>query len=238
MDLFKSILHDIKKSLIDFNTRKYIFQLNFPSIKENPIEISSCIEYDFIKNNEIENYKTFFMNLVNKKQYFCQLDNLSIISGHYVFSKSKNKITNASLQYYPNPGLLKDIEYLDNNEKKVGDKKPISYYLSNYIRIDYNSSSETYRELYHPCSHIHIGFQADYRISVDKFPFFSEFFKFIMFYHYPDYWTNLINRKKATDKLTDINSSKYITNRIKGKNNNFFKSELSDCEKEHYLFEI
>ena len=243
MDLFKLVLKDIKNTLIDFQMKNFIFQTNLPSTKPEPLSISSYREKLRLEKYNFENYSEFFMKLVAEKHYFCQLNDLSIISGYYNFPPKNNSITDASLQFFPNPGLEKEKDFADdiiediletNREKK----NPLSDYLSNYIRIDFNSSTDSYREIYHPCSHIHIGFQSDYRISVDKFPYFSEFFKMILFYIYPDLWKNLINKRTAKDNIEEINKNEYKRKRKKDIKNNFIKSNLTDIEKYHYLFEL
>jgi len=170
MTLMKKIIKDINSTNLSLQKKNIFSQIIYVSNKHNII--SSYKEKYMIK--EPSRYKNFYLDMYESQNYLCLLNDISLISGYYEFSNDKENLIEAKLEYIPNPGFIinKDyeMEYINSNLQH-----PLSYYTSNYIRFDFDIDKESYKPLFHPCSHLHLGLDSNYRISLDKFPYYSEF---------------------------------------------------------------
>lgn len=194
-----------------------------------------------IKIDDPLKYKEYFLEMYKVQNYLCLLNDLSILSGFYEFSSDKNNLIKAKLEYLPNPGFIanREFEIEELNEENVTDD-PLSYYSANYIRLEFDNSNDSYKPIFHPCSHLHLGLEIEYRIALDKFPYFSEFVNLILFYNYSEQWRKLIPRMDAFEKPIDSNLdfAKYLHIRIHNKSDKYIQSALEPFEVEHYIFNI
>lgn len=235
MKLFNKIIKDINRTNIFMHQKKIFLQIDYFSGKKNII--SSNKEQIMLKDSS--KYTDYFLDMYSNKNYFCYLNDISLISGFYEFESDNNSLIKASLEYIPNPGFHINRDYLIEDDEDV-DKLPIQYYLSNYIRFDFDVTSNSYIPLFHPCSHLHLGFDSNLRISLDKFPFFSEFVRLILFYQYEDEWRKMIPRKnkEQCSERNNLDFEKFLNIRIQDKKNKYIDSKLSDMEKNFYLYSI
>lgn len=70
-----------------------------------------------------------------------------------------------------------------------------------YIRIDYNNSSDN--SFFHAYAHVHIGFRNAVRIPIDEVLLFSEFLKLILYLFYPDYFKSFCSETHKTTNTQD-----------------------------------
>ncbi len=225
LPLMERIEKDIKKICLYLRTEDFFIDIRLP-IKNKNI-LSSTHTQKFLKNKE--SYSNFFKIISQENNYLAMLKDGSLVTAYYEF-ESNNILKKASLIYYPNPGFIPqslDIfkDYLSSNfyEENSADLK--RDYLSNSIRVDFNKQDQ--KEIYHPCSHLHMGL-ASYRIAIDKFPFFSDFLELILFLNYPSEWKNLF--------LKEMSLLEYIQKRKNSLINLSCDGNLTPSELKYHFF--
>lgn len=237
MTILRNIIRDINSTNLTMLSKKIFRQIHYFSSGENQIT-------SYRTTPRIENptkYKEYFLEMYESHNYFSLLNDISILAGYYKFSRNNNDLIEASLEYLPNPGFMFDRELkIEDEEIEEVMEYPLSFYTSNYIRFDFNITDNIYKPLFHPCSHLHMGVETEYRMALNKFPFFSEFVKLILFYNYSEQWRKLIPRIDTFEKPIDSNLdfTKYLRIRIRNKSSKFIQSELEPFEEEHHIFNI
>ena len=226
------VLKDVKATIKKYSYNSFFSNINLEDYS-SPDTITYKNHLDSMLN--YDNYSESFIKFHENKQYFARIYDGSLIQAFYKFDSSLNVLTECNLSYIPNPGLenadFYDIETIVEPTKKNEylsllmeiESKYKNY--SNYIRVDANK--EHYREIYHPCCHMHIGLLEDFRISLQNIPLFSEFIDFICFYFYLEKW------KVINNSLADYFKNKRLNKRIEE-----LGSLLSDKEKMHHMFLI
>lgn len=226
--LLKNIVKDIKSILIELSEKNIILECTTPKTSDNPSRVFHLENFERVKNrNEyIKKYKFFLEN----KQYICLFEDLSLIQAYYEFDNDGNKLKKASLIFYPNPGFSLNYELINKTNNIEND---IITAISKYIRLDIDVDQNKYKEIHHPLAHIHLGFGSFGRIAIDKFPFFSEFIKLILFLNYPEKWKGLILNENS-----EVDIKEYLQKRIKSHTEKYINIGLTECEKKHYYFKI
>ena len=237
MNLFKSVIKDMKSFLNSCHQKKVLLDISHPLIDEKSFIITYSKNRERL--NDISNYATYFLKLIENKQYLCLLNDGSILQGYYKFSSDGNTLIEGCLIYLPNPGLTVSSEFKKMKEFEEKTSEYLSEYTARYIRIDFDVDPTQYKELIHPYCHIHIGYESDYRISIDKFPFFSEFIKFIMFLNNQDEWMEIIpNKINKSNSSISVDIETFMKERVKNSKDKFISSNMSASEKEHYKIVI
>ncbi|GEL12064.1 Uncharacterized conserved protein [Flavobacterium glycines] len=72
----------------------------------------------------------------------------------------------------------------------------------NAVYIRYDVDSKGYTNGLHPLSHMHIGFNNDIRIGIDKFLTPKSFILFLLRQHYVGYWKNILKSDPKNTILT------------------------------------
>lgn len=233
MSLFKAVIKDLKVCLNVYHKKKLMLDINHPVITENLPTISYCKNPKRL--DDVSKYIEFFYYLIENKNYTCLLSDGSIIQAFYKFSKDQQQLEEGNLVYYPNPGLTVAPEYRLKRKIDFREYEYLSEYTAKYLRIDFDSKAGAYKEITHPCCHIHFSCESDNRIALDKFPFFSEFIKFILFLNSKEEWLATIPTKsKSKLSSIDIDSENYIKHRVKMHKDRFIPAKMSNSEKKHY----
>jgi len=227
--LQRKIIKDISSKLIQLMQEKIILDCSIPKTSDSPKKVYHTKNFELIKNEK--DYLKKFKEMLEKKEFLCLFEDLGMIQGFYELSNRGDKLTKASLIFYPNPGLQLDREIVDREITEKINEYSISQVYSRYLRLDFDSG-RSYREIHHPIAHMHTGFDSKCRIALDKFPFFSEFLIFVLFLNYPSKWKKWISQEE------EINFDKYMKKRIKDLSENYIPIDLSECEKSHYHLKI
>lgn len=236
--MFRQVIQDIKRTLVHFLSKKILMSI------QNPIVDDRTSEVTYSRNpsrlGEVSKYDEFFMSLYEGTKFLCLLNDASIIQAYYKFKSRRGRLLRAVLEYIPNPEFRIDPEFRENANAESSliesrEKKNLSPYTSRYVRIDYNPEAREYREILHPRAHIHIGLESNYRIAIDRIPYFSEFVTLILFLNYRDDWIKL-NPKMARTATADLDISTYLPKRMRNKSEKYIKFSLTKCEEAHYLF--
>jgi len=213
-NLSQRIQQDIKNTCIALTKEKAFIDIKYVDFKEN--KIASFTESHFIKNRK--DYITQFKKIIEEKEHLAILKDGSLITVFYRFDQ-QGELQEASLAYYPNPNLaMSSHNFPEEIESHVNKED----YLSNYLRLDFNFNEKS--EVFHPCTHVHIGLLSSFRIATDNFPFFSDFVEFILFLNYSEEWKSIYLNKHSS-------LSEYISKRSKSiyqlvKNGNLTPVEL------------
>lgn len=254
MNLKDRVCIDIKQSITYYQEKGFIRNLN----------IIDCTETNTItykrKGKGIyklkERYVQEFLNIQENKDYICRLDDGSVIQGYYIFNENNEELVEASIKYFPNPGLeIGDISeiILDPNINNQLEFANIAMYeenfktSSNYIRIDYKPEDKN--DIIHPSTHMHIGANNELRLSVNRVPFFSHFLEFILFTYYKDKWVKYMFNLKDEIKLKDleekkflesnnINIKEFLLGREKEIEEKSINSGLSENEEKYYMIKL
>lgn len=249
MKLIDKIREDAKESLLFFNEKDFIENMNLITSENN--EVTYRRKGKGIKKIN-KNYSMEFLDIHSDGDYLCRLNDCSVIQAYYKFDESQEILIEASLKYYPNPGLEKGILYEllleDNMEERKNFIEVFTYdenfkRSSNYIRIDYKPKD--FNEIIHPCTHIHIGAKNELRLNVDRVPLVSEFIEFILFSYYKEEWFKcLFNMKGKIDfkqkdflKENDIDIERYLKLRER-KIKDCIDGKLTEKEQKMYTIKI
>lgn len=205
---FKTELNEIEKVLKKihlFEERNYYPSKDFDpaeyrnkTYKENWSTLISCNIYDFIlSDNSILHFKIF--NESAKVSY-------NFFECPYRCSTYEEFLRESEIHEEEEGRTFHDYyeTYLNSCQLKE------SFTM---IRYDYDVNS--YLNGVHPASHIHIGFNNQVRIGIDKILSPLNFFSFILRQNYPSYWKLLIetddwvNRYKSFKKSCNIIEDTY-----------------------------
>lgn len=249
MSLMDRIAKDAKESLLFFSEKNFITNMNIIDSKNN--------EVTFRKKGKgirkiSENYSLEFLDIHSEGDYLCRLKDCSVIQAYYKFDNTNEVLKEASLKYYPNPGLEEGILFDLISEENIEERKKFIEVFtydenfkrsSNYIRIDYKPSDQN--EIIHPCTHIHIGAKNELRLNVDRVPLVSEFIEFILFSYYKKEWLQCLFNFKGKLELkqknffeeNDINLKEYFKLRER-KIKDGIDGQLTEKEKQMYTIKI
>lgn len=250
MNLRDIVLNDARNSLISFQEKGFIDNMNLIISDEN--EVTYKRKGKGIRKID-KNYSLEFLDIHENKDYICRLNDGSIIQAYYVFDKNNEFLKEASLKYFPNPGLELGIIFDLIQEENIEERKAfISEFTydenfkrsSNYIRIDFKPSDKN--EIIHPCSHIHIGAKNELRLNVSRVPLLSEFIEFILFTYYKEEWVKYtFNIKEEIDlkdkdffKTNNIEINSYIKKRKAIIEKELLKAHLTENEKHMYTITL
>ena len=195
----KNVFHIIKDDIIRTNQLllKKGIALNSGFPKFIDLEITSSKQKYF--TGDTKRYCEAYKKIIENKDYLLILKDLGIFQATYKLSSNKKSIIKSSLIYYPNPGEQIGEEFSIGGEFS---KEQLFQFArsfdSKYIRIDTNP--ESYKEILHPFSHLHIGIYPTGRIALNNIPRFSEFVDFILFLYYPDEW-KILNDIDSEEKI-------------------------------------
>ena len=176
------------------------------------------------------------MEIYKNKEFTCVLKDGSIIQTF--FKLNRDNLKEASFQFFPNPGLSLNDDYSIDEYHYDFIANNISYYTSKYVRMDFNSSGGAYKEILHPCGHIHIGLEGESRIAINKFPFFSEFIMFISFLYYKKDWVRIVPNAVTDSESKSYDFQDYIRMRMRNSTTKYIDCVLTDKEKGHYLLSM
>lgn len=244
MTLKTSIYNDAKKTIGDLKRKLVIYETNLPNIDDRYNVVSFKVtNSSFV---DLQNYVEDFLAAVEHRDFICSLFDGSLIQAYYKFDPSLTILEEGSLSFLPNPGFEtgferdlaevaepKEREELIKIALEINEKQKRS---DNYLRIDYSSSDSMYKEIFHPKAHLHVGSNNDFRLCVNRFPFFSEFIDFILFSYYKDTWREIHLHGQVDDGVIDF--SKYSQSRQEFIDVNGIFVDLTDNEKRHYLLMI
>lgn len=227
MTLIDDIIRDIHSTLLKSNN----FLLNSKRIgRRHSTNIISSFSgpYRYIS---VESYLDDFCNIIRETSYICQFEDGSVITGLYDF-QNVNELSDATLCYIPNPNLVIDEIYL-NEDQEENESDDLSH-IMNYIRMDLNR--ESYREILHPCTHIHFSLSNENRICVSSMPLFSQFFNFILYLFYRRNWIEYNELELVDDNNYDY--TEYIRRVGELRHNNLITNAISDSEMHHIRIEF
>lgn len=250
MNLRDRVLNDAKSSLISFQEKGFIDNMNLITVDEN--EVTYKRKGKGIRKID-KNYSLEFLDIHENKDYICRLNDGSTIQAYYLFNENNDSLKEASLKYFPNPGLELGIIFELIQEENIEERKAfINEFTydenfkrsSNYVRIDFKPSDKN--EILHPCTHIHIGAKNELRLNVSRVPLLSEFIEFILFTYYKEEWVKYtfnikeeINLKdKDFFKTNNIDISSYIKKRKLIIEEDLLKAHLTENEKNMYTITL
>lgn len=244
--LIDIVLKDASESMYLFQEKGFITNLSV--IRKDNNEITYKKKGKGIRKIN-KNYSLEFLDIHEKKDYACRLNDGSVIQIYYVFDNTNEHLKEASLKYFPNPGLELGVIYDLIQEENIEERKAyINEFTydenfkrsSNYIRIDFKPCDKN--EILHPSAHIHIGAKNELRLNVSRIPLVSEFIEFILFTYYKKEWIKYIfNRNDDFDlkqkdffKKYNIDIDSYIKRRNLIIQQNMIDAELTENEKSMY----
>ena len=105
---------------------------------------------------------------------------------------------------------------------------------SNFIMIDFDSSEDGYKEILHPCSHMHIGARHEFRMAINKFPIFSEFVDFILFFYYRTKWLEFNLELQSEDEFNNLIFQDYLKKKLEVSKSNTITNKFSELETRHF----
>lgn len=173
MSNINSLFQDLKIFYISNNEK---FSLTNPLFtQKNNSEILTW--YNYKSKQSFYTYDEYYLWVINNLQYSVVIDDKVLVQIYYV-QKGKD-ITKASLSFLPHPDLL-----------------------MSYFRFDMDT--ENNKDYYHNSYHINFGYRSDdVRFTLNRFPYPSEFLRFVLFLMgYDEFKT--FNRKRFFDDLNSI----------------------------------
>jgi len=164
MDAFKNIKEDLS-SVIKKALKCKIIQN--PRIGGKFFDNKNLISSKYSYFRDEEDYKNSLPRKYEDDEYlFTMIEDSGLFQANYEFerpAKRKCHLKKMNLCYLPpvEDGVV----------------------LKDYIRIDYHDDNIGF---FHSNVHMHVGFLSRIRIPLDEVLLFSEFFNFILYFHYPD----------------------------------------------------
>lgn len=186
---------------------KYFKSLNISveinkNIKQLTINKFSNDYNNVLLYNKDDYYKLYTTAMENEDYDFHITKDNSFFQ--FYSEKVKNKVVSIHYVFYSCP---KDVSLLDDimsEEDNDAGNKGMYYNLIDsvdfkknvlYFRFDYEK--DLYKKIIHPIAHLHIGFDNEIRIPLDKILTPEAFVDFVMKYAYKELWQEAV--KKNTD---------------------------------------
>lgn len=241
MTLKNDIYQNMRSTLLSHKKADLFIEINSPD-KDSQYNIVSY-KRSGVGKLKTESYTLQFIRLHEQKDYSCILFDGSIIQAYYELDNKLNCLSKGSLKYYPNPGLkLGDIlDCLGEDELETVELTNIAMqynsnfqYSSNFIMIDFDNDPNAFREVLHPCSHMHIGAYHEFRLALNRFPLFSEFVDFIMFFYYRDFWFKINCGIKDATMFNNTIFEAYLIKKNELISKNLIDNSFSRIESNHF----
>lgn len=189
--------------------KKYFHDVNLNIETNIKIKQLTIKKFSEKYNNQLfydkENYENLYTIAMENEDYDFHITKDNGIFQFYT-EKVKNKLTSIHYIFYSNPKDIEAINELIGEEKSKGncvEYKEICALLDiadnkkNVLYFRYDYDIKLYKELIHPLSHIHIGFDNEIRIPLDKVLTPEAFIDFVIKYAYKENWQKAVETNSA-----------------------------------------